>query len=114
MVTIKKRKKQNPTKASTVKKKVSRQVKITKDMLIGDILEKYPQSVPLEFVQDKIELLEGINEGDTVTVSYNLRGREWNGKYYVNVQGWRLEKTGSAPAPVVENDPVEADDNLPF
>jgi len=47
MVTIKKRKKQNPTKASTVKKKVSRQVKITKDMLIGDILEKYPQSVEI-------------------------------------------------------------------
>ncbi len=88
--------------------------KFKKRELVIETDEKYPQSVPLEFVQDKIELLEGINEGDTVTVSYNLRGREWNGKYYVNVQGWRLEKTGSAPAPVVENDPVQADDNLPF
>ena len=88
--------------------------KFKKRELVIETDEKYPQSVPVEFVQDKIELLEGINEGDTVTVSYNLRGREWNGKYYVNVQGWRLEKTGSAPAPVVENDPVQADDNLPF
>jgi len=37
----------NVTKASTIKKKVSRKVKITKDMLIGDILEKYPQSVDI-------------------------------------------------------------------
>ena len=88
--------------------------KFKKRELVIETDEKYPQSVPLEFVQDKTEMLDGINEGDTVTVSYNLRGREWNGKYYVNVQGWRLEKTGSAPAPVVENDPVEADDNLPF
>jgi len=88
--------------------------KFKKRELVIETDEKYPQSVPLEFVQDKIELLDGINEGDTVTVSYNLRGREWNGKYYVNVQGWRLEKTGSAPAPVVENDPVEAGDDLPF
>lgn len=88
--------------------------KFKKRELVIETDEKYPQSVPLEFVQDKIEMLDGINEGDTVTVSYNLRGREWNGKYYVNVQGWRLEKTGSAPAPVVENDPVEAGDDLPF
>ncbi len=88
--------------------------KFKKRELVIETDEKYPQSVPLEFVQDKTEMLDGINEGDTVTVSYNLRGREWNGKYYVNVQGWRLEKTGSAPAPVVENDPVQADDNLPF
>jgi hypothetical protein len=76
--------------------------------------EKYPQSVPIEFVQDKTELLDGLNEGDSVAVSYNLRGREWNGKYYVNVQGWKLEKTGSAPVPVTMDEPVESDDDLPF
>jgi hypothetical protein len=58
--------------------------------------------------------LDGLNEGDSVAVSYNLRGREWNGKYYVNVQGWKLEKTGSAPAPVTMDEPVESDDDLPF
>ncbi len=82
--------------------------------LVIETDDKYPQSIPLEFVQDKTELLNGISEGDSVTVSYNLRGREWNGKYYVNVQGWKLEKTGSAPAPVNVNAPVEADDDLPF
>lgn len=77
--------------------------------------EKYPQSVPVEFVQDKTELLDGLNEGDSVAVSYNLRGREWNGRYYVNVQGWKIEKTGSAPEPVTvdESDSGE-DDDLPF
>ena len=74
----------------------------------------YPQSVPIEFVQGKTELLDGVNEGDSVAVSYDLRGREWNGKYYVNVQGWKVEKTGSVPAPVTVDEPVEAGDDLPF
>lgn len=82
--------------------------------LVIETDEKYPQSVPIEFVQDKTELLDGLNEGDSVGVSYNIRGREWNGKYYVNIQGWKLEKTGSAPAPVTVDEPVEADDDLPF
>jgi len=47
MITTKKTKKRNVTKVSTVKKKISRKASITKDMLIGDILEKYPQSVEI-------------------------------------------------------------------
>ena len=88
--------------------------KFKKREIVIETDEKYPQSVPIEFVQDKTELLDGLNEGDSVAVSYNLRGREWNGKYYVNVQGWKLEKTGSAPAPVTMDEPVESDDDLPF
>ena len=45
MTTTKKIKKGNVKKALTAKKKTSRKEKITKNMLIGDILEKYPQSV---------------------------------------------------------------------
>jgi hypothetical protein len=85
--------------------------------LVIETDEKYPQSVPVEFVQDKTELLDGLNEGDSVAVSYNLRGREWNGRYYVNVQGWKLEKTSSAPAPApvtVDETDSGADDDLPF
>lgn len=47
MTTTKTTKKKNTTKTSTVKKKVSRKAKITKGMLIGDVLEKYPQSVEI-------------------------------------------------------------------
>ena len=27
-------------------------------------------------------------------MSYDLRGNEYNGKYYVNVQAWRIDRAG--------------------
>ena len=53
---------------------------------------EYPQYVPVEFVKDKCGLLDSLAVGQEVTVAINIRGNEYNGKYYVNLQGWRLEK----------------------
>ena len=82
--------------------------------------EQYPQDVKLECIKDKTSLLENLSEGDDVEVSFNIRGNEYNGKYYVNLQAWRLSKIGdqenigsSGPAPDFE--PVgDEDDDLPF
>lgn len=40
--------------------------------------EKYPQFVPFEAFGDKVELTEGLNEGDEVEFVFELRGREYN------------------------------------
>ena len=54
-------------------------------------------------------------------VSFNVRGNEYNGKYYVNLQAWRLNKSSSESA-ASEQAPSEPDfepvgdddDDLPF
>ena len=51
--------------------------------------EQYPQDIKLECIKDKTSLLNGINPGEDVEVSFNLRGNEFNGKYYVNLQAWK-------------------------
>ena len=67
--------------------------------------EQYPQSIMIEFVQDKTDLLNNCSVGDTVKVSINLGGREWvnpqgETKYFNSIKGWRIEKIGSdAPQP---------------
>ena len=58
--------------------------------------EKYPQSIMIEFVQDKADLLNSYNTGDSVKVSINLGGREWvnpQGEtvYFNTIQGWKIE-----------------------
>lgn len=68
--------------------------------------ENYPQVLSIEFVQDKVDLVERAKEGDKVTVSINLRGREWTNpqgevKYFMSIQGWRIQAAdASASAPV--------------
>ena len=39
--------------------------------------EQYPQDLQLEFVQDKVDLLDNYKVGQNVKVGVNLRGREW-------------------------------------
>ena len=53
--------------------------------------DKYPQEIPFEFVNDKTDLLNKVGRGDIVTVYYNLRGSEYKGRYYVSLQGWKID-----------------------
>lgn len=61
--------------------------------------EQYPQDVKFELIKERIDLIDPYNQGDTIKVHFNLRGNEYNGKYFVNLQAWRIEPMGSnAPA----------------
>lgn len=57
--------------------------------------EQYPQTIEVEFAQDKCDLLNNYQPGMKVTVDLNLRGREWTnpeGEIVVfnTIQGWRI------------------------
>ena len=59
--------------------------------------EQYQQDLLVEFIQDKCDILNSYNVGDSVKVDINLRGREWQSpqgeiKYFNSIQGWRIEK----------------------
>jgi len=55
---------------------------------------KYPQEINLEFVQDKVALLDALQPGQEVTVTFDIRGREYNGRYFNNLQGWKVVIVG--------------------
>ncbi len=76
--------------------------------------EQYPQSIMIEFVQDKSDLLNNVSVGENVKVSINLGGREWvnpqgETKYFNSIKGWRIEKMQSeAPAAAQQMPPMPA------
>jgi len=97
--------------------------------------EQYPQPISIEFLSDKINLLDTISEGENVKVGINIRGREWvspqgETKYFNSITGWRVEKafesassepthaaaTGGAPQAASNGNPFadDEDDDLPF
>lgn len=77
--------------------------------------EQYPQDVKFELIKDKIDLISPYKEGDLLKVHFNVRGNEYNGKYFVNLQAWRLEQLGGASSqPAATNDPfADAPDPQP-
>ncbi|AGC66831.1 hypothetical protein ASNER_054 [Candidatus Uzinura diaspidicola str. ASNER] len=60
----------------------------------------YPQHLLIEFLQEKIYLLNGLKINDYIKISINIRGREWINsegirKYFNYIQGWQIEKIKS-------------------
>lgn len=58
--------------------------------------EQYPQHLSIDFVQDKTDLLNNFEVGQSVKVGINLRGREWispqgETKHFNSIQGWRID-----------------------
>ena len=67
--------------------------------------EQYPQHIMVEFIQDKTDLLNNFQVGQSIKVGINLRGREWinpqgEAKYFNAIQGWRIENIQQAQANV--------------
>ena len=95
----------------------------TKREFVVTTNEQYPQDIKLEVIKDKCSLLDNVKPGSDVKVSFNLRGNEFNGKYFVNLQAWKIDKAdpanpsgGASSASASQQDvslPHE-DDDLPF
>lgn len=88
--------------------------------------ERFPQDIKLDCLKEKVEMLKGLSEGSPVKVSFDIRGREWNDRFYVDLSAWKIEAAdgaADADAPLVEQaqpaeDPaqygIEEDDDVPF
>jgi hypothetical protein len=74
---------------------------------------KYPQDILFQTINDKMDVLESLGVGQQVEVSYNVRGREFNGRYYNTLDAWKIEVTGSKPSQA-STQPIELDDDVPF
>ncbi|MBC8394140.1 MAG: DUF3127 domain-containing protein [Deltaproteobacteria bacterium] len=61
--------------------------------------EKYPQDINLEFLQDKVSLLDTVSEGQEIKVFFDIRGREYEGRYFNNLIGWKIETSEAVEAP---------------
>lgn len=66
------------------------------------------QYVKFQLTQDRCSIVDNFREGDEVRVHFNLRGREWQGKYFTNLDAWRIEastNSGSGTTNQSSNDP---------
>lgn len=59
---------------------------------------KYPQTVALEFQGERVDMPDKYSEGDEVSITFDLRGREHNGRVYNTLNAWKIKgKVGATP-----------------
>jgi hypothetical protein len=67
-----------------------------KQSFVITTVDKYPKDVCFTTFGDKLSLIGELNVGASVDVSYNLSSREYNGKYYHNIDAWRVESSAAS------------------
>ena len=81
-----------------------------KQVIVVDTGADYNPDIAIQaFGDDKIKDLNKLAVGDSVLIKCNVSSREYNGKYFHNIDGWWFTKNTKEEAPVV----AESDD-LPF
>lgn len=63
--------------------------------------DKYPQELPFELSGEKLTLINDYDPAneDLIEVEYNLKGRPWNGKWFLSAEAWRITGTPSKAKP---------------
>ena len=77
----------------------------TREFVITTQDGNFQQFIKFQLVQDRCNVIDRVEEGETIKVSFDLRGREWQGKYFTNLNAWRVDK--------VSLDQGNASDHIP-
>ena len=93
-----------------------------REIVITDKDDRYPQDIKFVAVKNNCSLLDTIKKGDTVRVNFSLRGNLYNGRYYTDLQLFKLVKVevdGSTAEPIpqpADDFPVDdiSDEDMPF
>lgn len=88
--------------------------------------DQYPKTVCFTLFNDKVSMLSTISVGDVIEISFDVESREYNNKYYHNLNAWKITRvtnggngSDTAPPPYTLQDvpPEPMDDQqdgLPF
>jgi len=80
-----------------------------KQVIVVDTGADYNSEIAIQaFGDDKIKDLNKLSVGDSVLIKCNVSSREYNGKYFHNIDGWFFTKNNKEKALVTESD------DLPF
>ena len=89
-----------------------------REFVITSEEDRYPQDVLFRVVKDRCATLDSIAVGERLKVTFDIRGREYQGRYFVNLEAVRIDRLDGSEAPA-EDIPAGADeppldDSMPF
>lgn len=105
----------------------------TREYVLETINDNFPKKVYFDFFGDKADQYP-LEVGQVIKLSFDIESREFNGKWYTSIRGWKSEpaegsnQVAAAPAraqqfpgapeaphaPSIPASPVSPEDDLPF
>lgn len=96
-----------------------------KQDFVIEVGDRYPKKVCFQLFGDRVN--DCPNVGDEVTVSFDAESREWNGRWFTQLNAWKVEnksvaqpqpqpqaQTAAASAPASAAVAQEGKDDFPF
>lgn len=65
---------------------------------IIETLEQYPRKVAIDFFGEERIRENSMQVGMVYTVSFDIESREYNGRWYTSVRGWKAQPATAQPA----------------
>ena len=69
-----------------------------REFVVETMDTNYTQYIKFQLTQDRCSIIDSVNEGEQLKVYFDLRGREWNEKYFTNLNAWKVEANQPAAA----------------
>ncbi len=94
-----------------------------KQGFVVETQEQFQRKICFSLFNDKVSMLNGVSEGEKVEVSFDIESREFNGKWFHNINAWkiaRIMKNGADEIPPFTDNDIppeitqEQPDDLPF
>lgn len=57
---------------------------------------QYPRQVCFHFFGDRVDS-NPLRIGESYAISYDIESREYNGRWYTSIRGWKAETAGQQP-----------------
>ena len=75
-----------------------------KQEYVLETLDQYPKKVCFDLFGEKADQYRA-EIGDEVVLSFDIESREYNGRWFTSIRGWKLDKAVAEAAPVMEDVP---------
>ena len=77
---------------------------------------KYQNMIAFDLWKDKTALADEFMVGDIVDVKFDIKSREYSGKWYTNATAWSVKRRngGNSEPASVDDAPPADDSSLPF
>lgn len=57
--------------------------------------EQYPRKICFTLFGEKTSLINGLAAGQEVEVSFNVESREYNGRWFHNINAWKIDQVSA-------------------